>query len=63
MAAFCQRRHSAILVFGRFIISERWLNSGKIWELNMNDLIIYAGVGILLIGLPMLFARLVTNKR
>ncbi len=29
----------------------------------MNDLIIYAGVGILLIGLPMLFARLVTNKR
>jgi hypothetical protein len=30
--------------------------------LNMNDLIVYAGVGILLVGLPLLFARLKTNK-
>jgi hypothetical protein len=28
----------------------------------MNDLIVFAGVGILLIGLPILFARLKTTK-
>jgi hypothetical protein len=33
-----------------------------IQELNMNDLIVYAGVGILLVGLPILFARFKTNK-
>jgi hypothetical protein len=28
----------------------------------MNDLIVYAGIGILLIGLPVLFARLKATK-
>lgn len=31
-------------------------------EAIMNDLIVYAGVGILLIGLPILFAKLNTTK-
>lgn len=31
------------------------------WELNMNDLIVYAGVGILLVGLPVLIARFTTK--
>jgi hypothetical protein len=31
-------------------------------ELNMNDLIVYAGVGILLIGLPVLVARFRASK-
>jgi len=34
----------------------------KIQELNMNDLIVYAGIGLLLIGLPVLFARWNTTK-
>lgn len=29
----------------------------------MNDIIVFAGVGILLVGLPVLFARLKANKQ
>jgi hypothetical protein len=31
-------------------------------ELKMNDLIVYAGIGLLLVGLPVLFARWNTTK-
>ena len=30
-------------------------------ELNMNDLIVFAGVGLLLIGLPVIIARWTTH--
>ena len=35
---------------------------GPLMEEPMNDLIVYAGIGILLIGLPVLFARLRATK-
>jgi|LakMenEpi03Aug12_release.lakeMendotaPanAssembly.Ray.scaffolds.fasta_scaffold47217_3 hypothetical protein len=35
---------------------------GSLMEELMNDLIVYAGIGILLIGLPVLFARLKATK-
>jgi hypothetical protein len=31
-------------------------------ELNMNDLIVFAGVGLLLIGLPVVIARWTTHN-
>jgi len=34
----------------------------NLMELNMNDLIVYAGVGLLLIGLPVLVARFRAQK-
>lgn len=37
-------------------------NVGSMMEETMNDLIVYAGIGILLIGLPVLFARLKATK-
>ncbi len=36
--------------------------NGPLMEEPMNDLIVYAGIGILLIGLPVLFARLKATK-
>jgi hypothetical protein len=41
---------------------QSWTFCPEIQELNMNDLIVYAGIGVLLIGLPVLFARWKTTK-
>ena len=59
----CQRVASAKRLFGSSVYRSAAIAARKKQELNMNDLIVYAGIGILLIGLPVLAARMRTNKR